>query len=260
MQTFTVPITGNYKLEVWGAASGKRLQDNTILNNVYGRGGYSYGYYSMNANQVIYVSVGGKGDDGQFQSRNKGGWNGGGDGEWDHADNESMAGGGGCTSVQISLKGDGQLFNYESVRNTDVLIVAGGGGGGFGNQYGGGDSGSIPEVRVNNKPTDLYELKQATQDSGYAFGQGQSAITDFTGAGNSEIPGGGGGWYGGYTIIPIVDNTFVEAGGGSGHIGIMLTNGATIAGDQTFPKPKGGTETGHSGDGYAIISWILPSL
>ena len=214
----------------------------------------------MNANQVIYVSVGGKGDDGQFQSRNKGGWNGGGDGEWDHNDDESMAGGGGCTSVQISLKGDGQLFNYESVRNTDVLIVAGGGGGGFYNQYGGGDSGSIPKVSVNNKPTDLYELKQATQDSGYAFGQGQSAITDFTGVGNSEIPGGGGGWYGGYTIIPIVDETYVKAGGGSGHIGIMLTNGATIAGDQTFPKPKGGTETGHSGDGYAIISWILPSL
>ena len=259
MQTFTVPITGNYKLEVWGAASGKRLQGNTIFN-YYGRGGYSYGYYSMNANQVIYVSVGGKGDDGQFQSRNKGGWNGGGDGEWDHADDESMAGGGGCTSVQISLKGDGQLFNYESVRNTDVLIVAGGGGGGYGNQYGGGDSGSIPTVNVNNKPTDLYELKQATQDSGYAFGQGQSAITDFTGAGNSEIPGGGGGWYGGYTIIPIIGSTYVAAGGGSGHIGIMLTNGATIAGDQTFPKPKGGTETGHSGDGYAIISWILPSL
>ncbi|WP_238314535.1 glycine rich domain-containing protein [Segatella albensis] len=33
-----------------------------------------------------------------------------------------------------------------------------------------------------------------------------------------------------------------------------------IAGDAIMPKPGGGTETGHSGDGYAIISWISPSL
>ncbi|WP_244870433.1 glycine-rich protein, partial [Segatella albensis] len=128
MQTFTAPISGDYKLEVWGAASGCKMGDGNLLSHVYGKGGYSYGYYSMNANQVIYVSVGGKGDDGQFQSRNKGGWNGGGDGEWDHNDNESMAGGGGCTSIQASLIEDGQLLNYEFVKNIDVLIVAGGAG------------------------------------------------------------------------------------------------------------------------------------
>ena len=261
MQTFTAPVTGNYKLEVWGA-QGSGVGPETINRDRGGKGGYARANYSMNKEQTIYIAVGGV----HGLIANEGGltWNGGGDGEWDHTDDESTGGGGGCTSVQISLIDDGQLLNYESVKNTDVLVVAGGGGGiGWsrdGLSFGGGDSGSIPTVNVNNKPTDLYELKQATQDSGYAFGQGQSAITDFTGAGNSEIPGGGGGWYGGYTIIPIIGSTYVEAGGGSGHIGIMLTNGATIAGDQTFPKPKGGTETGHSGDGYAIISWILPSL
>ena len=264
MQEFTAPINGNYKLEVWGAASGCKLGNGLLISHEYGRGGYSYGYYEMDKNQTIYVSVGGKGEGALLRERSRGGWNGGGDGEWDHQDDESTGGGGGCTSVQISLIDDGQLLNYESVKNTDVLIVAGGGGGigwiDYGLSFGGGDSGSIPKVSVNRNPTDLYELKQATQDSGYAFGQGQSAITDFTGAGNSEIPGGGGGWYGGYTIIPIIGSTYVAAGGGSGHIGIMLTNGATIAGDQIFPKPKGGTETGHSGDGYCIISWISPSL
>ena len=35
----------------------------------------------------------------------------------------------------------------------------------------------------------------------------------------------------------------------------LITNGETIVGDQTFPSPSGGTETGHEGDGYAIIIW-----
>ncbi|WP_024990739.1 glycine rich domain-containing protein, partial [Segatella albensis] len=259
-QTFTAPISGNYKLEVWGAASGKKLQNGNLRQELYGHGGYSYGYYDMQKDQTIYVSVGGKGEDGQFESRSQGGWNGGGDGDWDHADDEACAGGGGCTSIQKNLISDGQLFHYESVRNMDVLIVAGGGGGKESSRfgYGGGETGCMTDASNHNN-TGRYELKQATQDSGYAFGQGQSAPPDNTSY-NSEVPGGGGGWYGGYTVIPTVSHTFSSAGGGSGHIGTMLTNGATIAGNQTFSSPNGDTETGHSGDGYAIISWISPSL
>ncbi|WP_024990760.1 glycine-rich protein, partial [Segatella albensis] len=223
MQTFTAPIAGNYKLEVWGGASGKDFHQGAINNNNYGRGGYSYGYYNMNIDQIIYVSVGGKGEDGQLESRSIGGWNGGGDGEWDHNDDEAMGGGGGCTSIQKSLISDGQLYHYESVKDSKVLIVAGGGGGIRGypisSGYGGGYTGSRPVVDVADSQTDLYEICQATQDSGYAFGQGQSAITDFSGVKNSEIPGGGGGWYGGCSIIPTVESTYVSAGGGSGHIG-----------------------------------------
>ena len=35
-----------------------------------------------------------------------------------------------------------------------------------------------------------------------------------------------------------------------------LTNASTIAGNASFPSPSGGTETGHSGNGYARISKI----
>jgi len=235
---------------VWGAASGKRVQDG-ILQNRYGRGGYSYGNYSMNKNQAIYIAVGGKGEDGKVGSRTTGGWNGGGDGEWDHCDNECMGAGGGCTSIQKTLKSDGRLKFYESVKNSDVLIVAGGAGGGS-EKYGGGTVGDISSYNINNG-LEVYE-KQATQTSGYAFGQGQSAPSTITY--NSEMPGGGGGWYGGYTVIPTVSNTYATAGGGSGHIGTMLTNGVTIAGNQSFPSPTGGTETGHSGNGNAKITWM----
>ncbi len=240
------------------------MQQGVIYPTSYGRGGYSYGYYSMNKNKNIYISVGGKGQDGTLRSRSSGGWNGGGDGEWDHGDDEAMGAGGGCTSIQNTLKSDGQLKNYNSVKNTDVLIVAGGGGAGFPagiqprvenfvNQYGGGETGAKAWYDIGEDYDNAKYGQQATQTSGYAFGQGQSAPTEITS--NSEIPGAGGGWYGGYTIIPTVAGTFAAAGGGSGHIGTMLTNGATIAGNQTFSSPTGGTETGHSGNGYCKITW-----
>jgi hypothetical protein len=56
-----------------------------------------------------------------------GGWNGGGNGRtW--VDNKIQSGGGGATSIQNSLIGDGQLKNYSNNKN-NVIIVAGGGGG-----------------------------------------------------------------------------------------------------------------------------------
>ena len=241
------------------------MQGGSIYHDSYGRGGYSYGNYVMNSNKALYISVGGKGQDGTYQSRSTGGWNGGGDGEWDHQDDECMGAGGGCTSIQTSKRNDGQLRYYESVRNSEVLIVAGGGGAGLPymthiaeiakhvNQYGGGETGAKAWYDIGEDYENSVYTQQATQTSGYAFGLGQSAPSTITT--NSEIPGGGGGWYGGYTVIPTVAYTFAAAGGGSGHIGTMLTNGATIAVNATMPSPPGGTETGHSGNGYCKITW-----
>ena len=60
--------------------------------------------------------------------------------------------------------------------------------------------------------------------------------------------GGGGGWYGGGGGRDLT-------GGGSGHIGESVS-GSTIAGNTTFKSPYGGTETGHAGNGYAIITLL----
>ena len=228
---------------MWGAQGGKW---GDVLG---GKGGFSHGKYSINKATTIYVSVGG--GEGKI-------WNGGGGGITGPA-------GGGATSVQTSLRSDGQLIYYETVKNTDVLIVAGGGGAGFPagiqprvenfvNQYGGGETGAKAWYDIGEDYDNAKYGQQATQTSGYAFGQGQSAPTEITS--NSEIPGAGGGWYGGYTIIPTVASTFAAAGGGSGHIGTILTNGQTIAGNETIPSPTGGTEEGHSGNGYAKITWM----
>ena len=100
---------------------------------------------------------------------------------------------------------------------------------------------------------------QATQTSGYAFGIGQSASYDYNKYNNCDVPGAGGGWYGVYTISPTSSGIWSWAGGGSGHIGSMLTDGFMKAGNEVMPSPSGGTETGHSGNGYCKITWH-PSL
>ena len=69
--------------------------------------------------------------------------------------------------------------------------------------------------------------------------------SDISGTG----PGGGGGWYGGGSSI------YSASAGGSGYIG-GVSNGTTIAGNQSFPSPTGGIETGHTGNGYCKITWM----
>jgi hypothetical protein len=111
VQTFTAPIDGVYKLEVWGA------QGDGWWGVPGGKGGYAQASYSMNREQIIYISVGDCGFSGHTS------WNGGGTNN-----NSTTHNGGGATSIQNSLISDGQLYHYESVKNTDVLIVAGVGG------------------------------------------------------------------------------------------------------------------------------------
>jgi len=100
--------------------------------------------------------------------------------------------------------------------------------------------------------------------SGVTFGGGGLTSTD-----GHRTGGGGGGWYGGGT-----SNYGSYNGGGGGGSGYVLTassykptgyllgseyylsNAQTIGGNQSFPAPGGGNETGHSGNGYARITLV----
>lgn len=81
--------------------------------------------------------------------------------------------------------------------------------------------------------------------------------------------GGGGGWYGGGTSKADSNISYINyCGGGSGFVnipsnaqyrpsgytGLELESGQTIAGNTSFPSINGGTEVGHSGDGFARIT------
>lgn len=73
-------------------------------------------------------------------------------------------------------------------------------------------------------------------------------------SGNVSGGSGGGGLSGIFKSATYNGNEIIIAGGGSGYINPVLKNSNLIAGDQSFPSPTGGTETGHSGNGYVRIT------
>lgn len=109
---------------------------------------------------------------------------------------------------------------------------------------------------------------QSAAASGASFGKGATqSISNY----KFVAGGGGGGWYGGgsggawYYPEGYLDingggsgfvNTAASAGNRpSGYTGLQLDSGETKAGNTSFPNTSGsGTETGHSGNGYAKIT------
>ena len=233
-QTFIAPVSGTYRLEIWGAQGGNAILDGNELENIF-YGGYSNGQINLQKDSQIFVSVGGKGNIGVVGNQSLGGWNGGGNGDWDHSDDEACGGGGGATSIQDILIDDGQLKNYEN--NKSAVLMVAGGSSGMGASPGGISSaikdgmylssggGYLGGAGVKIKYNLVYIVgDNPNQTSGYAFGQGGSALTldrNF----NQEIPGGGGGYYGGSALTSDdISNGYrwSTSGGGSGYIGNSL--------------------------------------
>jgi len=246
VQSYTIPLTGTYKLEVWGAAGGGYVVTAHTQESSGGPGGYSSGTIHLSSAQILYVYVGGAGIYGLLQT---GGWNGG--GATSTAPNGCSAGsGGGATDIRTV---GGDYLNSTSLNSR--LIVAGGGGGaddGGNGTYNGtndGSGGAGGGMSGQGMWTDgVYNSSYGgTQTSGYALGQGQSATTV------ADAPGAGGGYYGG-----LVGNASTNegAGGGSGYIG-GVSSGTTIAGNNNIPSHSGsGTTVGNSGNGYARITFV----
>lgn len=106
----------------------------------------------------------------------------------------------------------------------------------------------------------------AGNNGGFGYGGNQTATNYRYCAG-----GAGGGWYGGGCSYSDSSTSYVNyTGGGSGFVnteanagyrpsgytGLQLDSGSTTAGNLSHPSTSGGTETGHSGNGYARITVI----
>lgn len=286
VQKFVVTANGTYKLQCWGA-SGIGQQN----NDWGGRGGYAEGDCTLDMSKILYVCVGGKGN--QYNNPTTrygkvGYYNGGGYG-------------GGATSITTTLRYEGvrnglksetekgQLAEYVNHKD-EVLLVAGGGGGAeWSNQHGGaggGDNGGTPKTGTTNNYTGAQCWcfgKGATQTAGgdaigqdhacnggekAGFGYGGSAATN-----NDFGPTGGGGWYGGG------GSPFAGVAGGGSSYGKtsdspysstapILTNYKTICGwsnislynesENKIPVPGGKSnefeQKGHEGHGACVIT------
>ncbi|HAT61147.1 MAG TPA: hypothetical protein DCS83_01175, partial [Prevotella sp.] len=74
VQTFTVPYTGTYKIECWGAKGG---DDPSKGGAIPGKGAYTSGYINLTSGKQLFLYVGGMGNS-IYKQVNSGGWNGGG--------------------------------------------------------------------------------------------------------------------------------------------------------------------------------------
>ena len=253
-QTLTVPSSvSSVTLEVWGAQGGGQPFVSNSQAGVGGLGGYSIGTMSVQGNETLHVYVGGHGgSSGDGTGRGEGGWNGGGC-TYTSSSGDPANGGGGATDIRLN----GTTYY-------DRIIVAGGGGGGGEDGEQGGYGGGLTGFGS-------YSATQTSAGNGGVFGAG--AHTGYDGG------GAGGGWYGGGAAngsqtIPNSDTDSDNNGGsgGSGYVwtsatasnapsgynvssSYYLTDAQTIAGNTSFPAPGGGNETGHTGNGYARITF-----
>ena len=242
-ESFKVPVDGTYTLECWGAGESQ--------------GGKSLGDYRAQKNTILYICVGGQGTIGSKTSKGVGGYNGGGQGG--KAYGALRHGDGGSGATHICLK-DGLLKDLKGAYDKNLLLmVAGGqGGGAFGykGSVAGGKEGGKP-IYWTDKFGDKVYNSAATQSSGNGFGQGQDGRNGMAGVRHGEgSGGGGGGLYGGYA--PQDKGNCTVGGGGSGYVNekLLNVNAKTIAGNQSFPSPSGVSETGHAGNGAALITWL----
>ena len=282
-QTVNITNSGYYYLQVWGAQGGSYNQN--VARG--GLGGYSQGYVYLNAGDTLYIHTGGQGSYGTSDTTSAsggGGTNGGG--------NAGYRGGGGGGATDIRINQD-DLY-------ARVIVAGGGGGafyrnssttasGGVGGGTSGGDGGYV------NSTYAYYNGKGGTQTSGGAggtaeetsyygqagtFGTGGDIGNRYQSSSIYSNGAGGGGWYGGGGSGHYSGSSttrYTGGGGGSGYVytestavnypagcllnsNYYLVNASTHAGNTAFESTTGGTETGHSGNGYAKVTYIGTSL
>lgn len=243
---YTTMCRGKHTLTVWGAQGG----------NTGGKGGYSTGIVNLNENIDLYIYVGGQGSKGST-----GGFNGGG------TTGSNGGSGGGASDIRIGT---------DSLA-ARVIVAGGGGGKGQDSCATGGVGGGTTGGGSASQSSCGTQAGGGTQTAGGAkgiysgtsgantgtFGKGGNASD-----GNYDGGGGGGGWFGGGAGASASWSN--GGGGGSGYVytsstassyptGCLLnnshylTNASTTAGSSSFPSTTSGTETGHSGNGYARI-------
>ncbi len=290
---FGIPVSGKYKLEVWGAAGA--LGRNGVIDsgdaqaetNDAGAGGYSYG--TINATWAnLYVTVGGRGGSPPVNTSTatgagKGGaagFNGGGAGTYPSERNtnggDSRSGGGGG-GTDIAYHGVDQSDNWNTAWHLySRIIVAGGGGSTSYDQsdhdgYGGGTSGGTGQSSTGH--TSGAGGGPTSGGTGAVAGTFGIGASPSQATSNNAGGAGGGGWYGGGAGANTPANNRADGGGGSGYVYTATTasnypsgcslssdqylenDAATLAGNVEFNAPDGTKETGHSGNGYARITW-----
>lgn len=200
-ETFVVPITGTYKIELWGAQGGAYSSDYPG-----GAGGYTSGEILLEKDNELYIYLGEKPSD------YNGGYNGGGYGTHDFENGgltRSFAGGGGATDVRLV---SGNWNSFDSLKSR--IMVAGAGSGGY--------------YWAKANSSDKADWSLVGQAAGGLTGYYNTSVIDTcVSTGGSQTSGGvcdtysstfGGFGYGG-TGLGSSNKAGAASGGGSGYYG-----------------------------------------
>ena len=252
-QIFTVPYSGTYKIELWGAGS-TRITDNdetvfdptTILSEeVFGA--YTSGEIDLEKNELLYIYIGEQGERGTKKTSssqqtntnitfNGGGKGGTAGGPYTVSGKKAYyihgSSGGGATDIRLV---NGTYNNINSLRSR-IMVASGA----SGTDNAGGLSGYTEHI-VDEKYESNIGVK-ATQISGYQFGIAGNGEAAPSVACNGQA-GGGGGYYGGGGAKESGGNCHIHSASSgssyiSGHTGCVAVTSASST------TPKSGCETG----------------
>ncbi len=272
-QSFTVPCTGNYKIELWGAESNKITNSATSYSN---KGSYTTGNIDLNYKDNLYIYTGAAGSVGS-------GFNSG-------SLNITSGAGGGATDIRLEK---GSWDNFNSLKSR-LMVASGAGGGGWKATGGAGgtlNGGTPTEYYVDRRK--FFIGKGATQIAGGLAGYDAEVTPNLRandgkfgiGGGGRGGSNGGGGYYGGGGGYGLTNYYHGAGGGGSSFIsgypgcnaitvnstadniihtgqanhysGYVFTSSVMKSGNEIMPTHDGlSTMTGNSGNGYAKITLI----
>lgn len=253
-QEYTIPISGYYRLEAWGASS-----DPT--NSMAGQGGYTAGTVYLSAGTKLYIYVGEAGK--YVNSGNNiapATFNGGGAGGKSglQLGGHQGASGGGASDIRLT----GGAWNNTASLQSRILVAGGGGGRGCASSHNPGHGGGLVGATTYNS-SGTYAGASASGGSQTAGG---TAVGKFKGSGSGTggfgygatagqcAAGGGGGWYGGgseYTA---------GGGGGSSYVnGYPGCNTTYKKADYEFTNVAL-TQGGNTGNGKVTITRMTSTL
>lgn len=228
IQAWTVPSTGTYIIEAWGARGGEKMDSYTATG---GNGALMSGEFTLTEGEVLYILVGQKG--GNPNGYNTSGGCGGGGGTFVYYDaNDSYpliaaAGGGGCGAANENRAHGLSGLTTTSGGTEDGTAGTGGNGGstGLASYNSGGGAGWLSNGQ-NSSYSPVAGGGQAPRNGGDGGNGGRSsysAIGGFGGGGGTNDGGGGGGGFSGGgagSYSPIK----AGGGGGSYNAGINQNN------------------------------------
>ncbi len=193
--------------------------------------------------------------------------------------------GGGATDIRLT---NGSWDNFNSLKFR-IMVAGGGGGRGYStnvSSYFPGCAGGLTGQDAYGNHMWTFAGTGGTQTSGGIDSEHTTKYLDLNGLfgkggkgyGNYDGGGGGGsGYYGGSGGIvdsgsggssfisghtgcnaissSSTSSNIVHTGQPNHYSGYVFTNTVMKAGNESMPSPTGSTETGHTGNGYCIITW-----